>query len=249
MFGQGCHGNVNGHPLRSSHAKADEAGLKLGNAVLQAIETSEPINTNTFALKTTRFMLPSAPMPTEEEWEKMVEEHKNSDLEEMNKWDDMGEWPGGASTSDMRMNQLTRIRGMLDRGEEPPPRRFDAYALMFGNEWCLTALNYELFCQYELWIDKAAPFARTMTFNLTNGGTGYIAVDEALRMGHKGGYEAATLPNWFGQVFSRHIGPPAVGCEKIIKRELVSLWNQDADADGTSDPNEGAPETVPETSL
>ena len=238
MFGQGCLGNINGYPLRSTHEKADEAGVKLGNAVIQAIENSDPIHSNTFSIQTTRFMLPSAPLPSEEEWATMLAEHKKADLEEMNQYDYMGEWPGGASTSSMRMKQLNRIREMLDRGEEPPPRRFDACALMFGNEWCLTALNYELFCQYELWIDQEAPFRRTMTFNVTNGGQGYIALDEALRMGPKGGYEAATLPNWWGQVFGQHMGPPAVGCEKIIKDELVSLWTLGT---GAGQPPESAP--------
>jgi len=43
-------------------------------------------------------------------------------------------------------------------------------------------------------------------------------------MGPKGGYEAACLPNWGGQVWTRHFGPPAVGCEKIIQDTLSSLW-------------------------
>jgi len=49
-------------------------------------------------------------------------------------------------------------------------------------------------------------------------------VEEALRMGPKGGYEAATLPNWWGQVWGDHCGPPAVGAEKIVKDSLASLW-------------------------
>jgi hypothetical protein len=125
------------------------------------------------------------------------------------------------------MEQLDRIRGLLDRGEKPPPRRLDARAVMFGSEWCLVTMAGEIFCQYELWIDKNSPFKRTMTFGYTGGGHGYIAVDEALRMGPKGGYEAARLPNWGGQVWGPHVGPPAVGCEKIVKDTLASLWERD----------------------
>ena len=44
----------------------------------------------------------------------------------------------------------------------------------------------------------------------------------------KGGYEAACLPNWGGQVWTRHFGPPAVGCEKIIKDAISSLWPEKA---------------------
>jgi hypothetical protein len=85
-----------------------------------------------------------------------------------------------------------------------------------------------MFCQYELWVDRNAPFKRTMTFGYTNGYEGYVAVDSALSLGEKGGYEAACLPNWGGQVWTRHFGPPAVGCEKIIKDAISSLWPKKA---------------------
>jgi hypothetical protein len=42
------------------------------------------------------------------------------------------------------------------------------------------------------------------------------------------GYEAARLHNWGGQVRGPSVGPPAVGCEKIVKDTLASLWAQDA---------------------
>ena len=58
----------------------------------------------------------------------------------------------------------------------------------------------------------------------TIGDQGYVAVDEAWRMGAKGGYEAALLPNWGGQVWTKHFGPQAVGCEKIVKDTITSLW-------------------------
>ena len=84
-----------------------------------------------------------------------------------------------------------------------------------------------MFCQYELWIDQKAPFQRTMTFGYTNGGQGYIAVDEAWRLGTDGGYEAASLPNWVGSgSMSQFYGPPAVGGETIIKKTIASLWKK-----------------------
>lgn len=224
LFGQGCCGNINGYPLRSTHDKADEAGQKLGDAVLLAIENSDPIESTTFSVKSGQVMLPSAPLPSKEDWENMMADYKRTKPEQMNKWDDMGEWPPGVSTASMRMKQLKALREILESGEAPPPRRFDASAVMFGSDWCLVAMPHDMFCQYELWIDEKAPFKYTMTFGHTNGGEGYIAVDEALRMGDKGGYEAATLPNWDGQVFGPQFGPPAVGCEKIIKEEIASLW-------------------------
>ena len=208
VFGQGCGGNINGFPLRSTHGKAEEAGHRLGEAALKAIETSEPIKATGFTIKSATVKLPSAPLPGRELLAEMMDLQKDK--------------PG-------RMKQLRRIEDLLKRGEKPPARRFDAHAVMFGREWCLTTMPHEMFCQYELWIDKEAPFRRTMTFAFTNGYQGYIAVDEALALGSKGGYEAGRLPNWGGQVYTEHLGPPAVGTEKIIKDTLTSLWPRDAE--------------------
>ena len=203
VFGQGCGGNINGFPLRSTHEKAEAAGRRLGEATLRAIESSKRIKATRFTVKSATAILPSAPLPDRELLAEMM------DLEEKNAG---------------RMKQLRQIEQLLERGEEPPGRRFDACAVMFEREWCLAAMPHEMFCQYELWIDKNAPFKTTMTFAFTNGYEGYVAVDEALAMGARGGYEAGALPNWGGQVYTRHLGPPAVGTEKIVKKTLSSLW-------------------------
>ncbi len=48
------------------------------------------------------------------------------------------------------MDQLTKIRALMDRGDKPPPGRFDAYAVMFGREWCLTtSMIAQMFVQLE----------------------------------------------------------------------------------------------------
>jgi hypothetical protein len=86
-------------------------------------------------------------------------------------------------------------------------------------------MPHEMFCQYELWVDSAAPFKHNMTFGYTNGGQGYIAVDEAWKLKEKGGYEAGALPNWGGNgSMSGYFGPPRVGSEKIIKDTIQNLW-------------------------
>ncbi len=203
MFGQGCCGDINGYPLRSSHEKAVEQGRDLGRAALEAIEKSVPLRAETFRVTLARASLPSRPLPDEETWQAMVERNRDNER---------------------RMGQLRKMRALMDRGEQPPPRRFDAYAVSFGREWCLVTMPHEMFSRYELWIDEHAPFEHTMTFAYTNGYEGYVAVDSAWRMGPKGGYEAACLPNWGGQVWTRHFGPPAVGSEKIILDTLESLW-------------------------
>ena len=203
VFGQGCGGNINGFPLRSTHERADEAGRRLGEASLKAIESSKRITARTLSIKSTTVTLPSASLPGRELLAEMMDLEKNNAK---------------------RMKQLRQIEKLIKQGEQPPGRRFDAHAVMLGSEWCLTTMPHEMFCQYELWIDKHAPFRNTMTFAFTNGYEGYVAVDEALALGARGGYEAGRLPNWGGQVYTRHLGPPAVGAEKIVKAALSSLW-------------------------
>jgi putative membrane-bound dehydrogenase-like protein len=203
MFGQGCGGNINGFPLRSSYENAMRRGRELGDSALKAINSSKPIESKALQVKMARTTLPSRALPTEEEWQRMAAANKDR--------------PD-------HMKHLNKIKALIDSGRQPPPRRLDVYAVMLGGDWCLTTMPHEMFCQYELWIDKHAPFPHTMTFAYTNGYEGYIAVDAAWKLGAKGGYEAASLPNWGGQVHSRHFGPPAVGCEKIIKDAIASLW-------------------------
>ena len=203
LFAQGCGGNINGFPLRTTHANAEKQGRALGAAVLKGLKESEPIKAKTFSVKYASKPLPSHALPAKKLWQEMA--YRQRDREG-------------------RMEQLNKILALIDSGRKPPPRRMDVYAVMFAREWCLVTMPHEMFCHYELWVDKNAPFKRTMTFGYTNGYEGYIAVDAALRLGEKGGYEAACLPNWGGQVWTRHFGPPAVGCEKIIKDAISSLW-------------------------
>jgi len=114
-------------PLRSTHEKADEAGIKLGDAVLRAMEESEPIESTSFRVKSGQVMLPSALLPGLKEWEEMRANHLSADPEQINEWDHMEEWLPGVSTTSMRLKQLNALRKRLDSGQEPPPRRFDVY--------------------------------------------------------------------------------------------------------------------------
>ena len=205
MFGQGCGANINGFPLRVSHEKTDAAGHKLGDAVLKAIRESDPVAATKIKLSVTKTLLPTQPLPSAELIAKLMEKEKNNPP---------------------RIKQLKKITAMRESGGTPPPRRFDVYGVMLGDDWCLVGLPYEIFSQMELWLDKAAPFKRTMAFSLTNGGRGYIGNDEGLAMGGNGGYEAGSLPNWGGhETMSPNLGPPAVGADGHIQKAIKELWS------------------------
>jgi len=77
-------------------------------------------------------------------------------------------------------------------------RRFDAYAVILGEEWILVTMSHEMFCQYELWTDEVAAFKHRMIFAYTNGGEGYVGDNRNLAMREKDGYEAACIINWGG---------------------------------------------------
>ena len=212
MYGQGCCGNINSFPLRSSLADADAAGHKLAEAVLKAIQESTPLGATKLTLREERIQLPTRALPSPEVL---------TDLKQQNKG------------NPARMKQLNKISAAQESGKIPPARRFDVYGVMLGNEWCLLGMSYETFSQYEIWIDKHAPFKHTMVFALTNGGRAYIGTDQALAMGANGGYEAACLPNWGGhETMSPHLGPPAVGCEKMIHKAFQSLWQESGSVSG-----------------
>ena len=205
MYGQGCCGNINSFPLRSSMEDARAAGEKLGLATLQAARDSKPISATSITLRSRRIHLPTRTLPDPEMVKDLKQKNKNHPA---------------------RMRQLEKISAMHESMETPPPRRFDVYGVLLGKEWGLIGMSYETFSQYELWIDKHAPFKSTMVFSLTNGGRAYIGTDESLLMGANGGYEAASLPNWGGhETMSPFLGPPAVGCEKLIHEALESLWS------------------------
>ncbi len=218
MFAQGCGGNINGYPLRSTQEKADQAGRKLGDAVLQAMRESTPIKANRFVVRSASTALPCRELPSLEVWQEAIDR-----MEKALK-DKDGHWVHEEAFHE-KMESFNVMKELIERGEDPPSRRLDAYAVMLGAEWCLVTMPHEMFCEYELWVDQNAPFEHTMTFSYTNGGEGYVGTDEALALGEKGGYEAGAFPCWWphGPGSGSH-SPPAVGTEGIIKDTIASLW-------------------------
>ncbi|MHC4563488.1 MAG: hypothetical protein ACYS8X_12040 [Planctomycetota bacterium] len=218
MFAQGCQGNINGYPLRSSHENADAAGRKLGDAVLAAMATAEPIVADVLQFRTARTELPMVDLPPWRQIEPAVEAFKTAHATGDSPW----VTPEVLKTF---IAHFEKLQAMLARSESPPPWVMEATILSLGDEWGVVAVNHECFCQYELWIDARAPFAHNMTMALTNGATGYIATDEALAMGTSAGYEASCLPDLgSANVMTRHYGPPGVGAETVIKDLIASLW-------------------------
>jgi len=224
MFAQGCGANINGYPLRTTHANADAAGRKLGEAVLKAGREAGPITAEKLVVRSASIELPSQPYPTMAVWQQ-TRDNLESDWKRGTESGRPVEW----ITEEVYRNSLKlleTVRGLIERGASPPARRFDVTAAMLGEQWCLVALAGEIFCEYELWVDEAGPFERTMVFGYTNGICGYVATDEALAMGEKGGYEAGSYPCWWAEGLNApYYSPPAVGTETRIREAVVSCWS------------------------
>ena len=207
IFAQGCGANINGFPLKGGWDKAEVAGRKLGDAVLEALGKTTEIKADKLTARSTHITRPTRPIPTMEEWRKASRDLKVFDLHGFR----------------VREEQLEAIKRTIERGEQPE-LPLEISAVMIGTEWCLVTLQYEMFCEYELWVDENAPFDHTMTFAYTNGEKTYVGIDEELARGEKGGYEAGSFPSlWAHNVRSLHTSL-AVGIEGMIKEGIASLW-------------------------
>ena len=184
LFAQGCSGNINGHPFRSGHAKAEDAGVKLGNAVLEAIYVEEcvPIEADTFRVASETLRLPCEELPSAQSCTEVISELE----EEIQK-------EGGGWGVENKLNCLKSLRSKIEKNQQPEVR-FDITAVMLGDEWYLVAMPHEVFSDYALWMEEVSPFVRTVAWGYTNGCESYIPTDKDLELGVRGGYEAAGFP-------------------------------------------------------
>ena len=223
MFALGCAGNCNGDPVGFSitsgwHEKAEEAGRKLGDAVLNAIHDSELLTADRFTLRNKSVMLPLR-VPEKAEWDWKVERAKTEYADD--------EWA---------LKNLMVVKEIMVRGEQPM-MEFQLNSLMLGSEWLLVTMAAEMFSEYEVWLNAFAPFKHTMAWGYTNGRIGYIPSDLALagsikfprlaaKRGLEGGVSAAL--NEVRSTSHEVNLPFAVGTQEILQNGIASLWEESA---------------------
>ena len=221
MFALGCAGNCNGDPVGFSitsgwHEKAEEAGRKLGNAVLTATRDSETLTADKFTFRTKSVMLPLR-VPRQAEWEWKIERAKTEYADD--------EWA---------LKNLMIVKEIMERGEQPM-LEFQLNALMLGSEWLLITMAAEMFSEYEVWLNAYAPFQHTMAWGYTNGRIGYIPSDLALagsikfprlaaKRGLEGGVSAAL--NEVRSTTHQVNLPFAIGTQEILQNRITSLWEE-----------------------
>ena len=206
IFAQGCCANINGFPWRGGWDEAHVAGVKLGDAALEAMQQGVEIQADKLTIRSDSVMLPCA-LPSMEQLEATCTQLKIHDYE---------------YHAD-KLEKLDTLRGMIARNA-PPELRFDISVIGLGTEWGLVAMSHEPFCEYELWASANSPFDQTMVLGDTNAMISYVATDQDLVLGDKGGYEAGGFPCfWSHTVRVLHAGL-AVGIEGMIKDSMSSLW-------------------------
>ena len=121
------------------------------------------------------------------------------------------------------MDTVLCLRDLLNKIEhhDEHPLRFDAHMLRIGDHWSLLAATHELFAEYQLMLDKAAPTEHNMMLAYTNGCESYIPMDRDLALG---GYEAATFPADGAALRYRHRRALRSGFERKVIEQLQSLW-------------------------
>ena len=217
IFVQGCGADINGSPLCGGHDSARLAGRKLGEAVLGAVSGASLIAADEIRTASRQAMLPCQDPPDLHQCFEIAEDMDRA-LEEK-RWD----WFDERRHRGNRESQA--IVSEIARNGEKRALRFDAHAVMLGDEWCLVAMPHEMLSAYEFWADEQAPFKSTMVLGYTNGCESYVATDADLARGVNGGYEAGNYPMWTIAAATYPIRLPlAVGAEARIRETVSHLW-------------------------
>jgi hypothetical protein len=247
MFGQAFAGNINGHPLRGGIAAAEQAGEVLAEAAFQAAETSEAIPSEEFKVTSVHSEISLQVLPSRQECSqaleiaeaRLVKNYGGTAFDDEQLWDMQDDVESAKSQKESKaaddvqpmegkawwmMDTVLCLRDLLNKIEtrDENSLRFDAHLLRVGDHWALLAATHELFAEYQLMLDKAAPTKRNMMLAYTNGCESYIPMDRDLALG---GYEAASFPADAAALRYRHRRALRPGFERQVVEQLRSLWS------------------------
>ena len=246
MFGQAFAGDINGDPLRGGLAAAEHAGEVLAEAAFEAALNSKNIPPQEFKITAVHTLLPLQPLPSENECSQVLRtaEEQFANRYGQDVFDDEQLWnmqdESGAAKSQQEsmaaddvqpmegkawwmIDTVLCLRDLLDKIErrDEQPLRFEACMLRIGDYWSLLAATHELFAEYQLILDQAAPTEHNLMLAYTNGCESYIPMDRDLALG---GYEAASFPADGAALRYRHRRALRAGFEGQIFDKLRSLW-------------------------
>jgi hypothetical protein len=247
MFGQAFAGNINGDPLRGGIAAAEQAGEVLAQAAFRAASNSVALPSEEFKTSSIHWEIPLQPLPVREDCvrllreaeERLYRQYGKNTFSDEQLWDmqDEAGIAGGQNESkaadDVQpmegkawwmVDTVLCLRDLLNKIEQgdESPLRFDAHLIRIGDQWSLLAATHELFAEYQLMLDDAAPAEYNMMLSYSNGCESYIPMDKDLVLG---GYEAASFPEDGAALRYRHRRALRSGFEKQLVKQLRSLWS------------------------
>ena len=220
MFAQGCGADINGYPDATGFENSDAAGRKLARAALKAMENAGELRAGEFRMASESMMLPCRELPSPGEMRALLEDAEAKlEVEKQLPGKDTG-W---------RESQVDGLRGLLKSAEagESVKIRMEMTAIMAGSEWAMLTLSHEPFAEYALWAGDNCPFESMMVLGYTDGCESYVATDEALSLGDRGGYEVQGFPTYGGAAwcYLKRV-PLRTGAERQIKAAISGLWGQ-----------------------
>ncbi len=246
MFGQAFAGNINGDPLRGGIAAAEKAGEVLAEAAFQAASKSVPLRSEEFKITSIHSEIRLQPLPGKEDCvrllreaeERLAKRYGKAGFSDEQLWDMQDEAETAKSQTESKAlddvqpmegkawwlaDTVLCLRDLLDKIEhhDERPVRFDAHLIRIGDQWSLLAATHELFAEYQLILDDAAPAEHNMMLSYTNGCESYIPMDRDLALG---GYEAASFPEDGAALRYRYRRALRPGFELQLIDQLRSLW-------------------------
>jgi hypothetical protein len=215
MFAQGCAGNINADPLRGGHDASAAAGRRLGDAVLQALETAERVQGQHLYTASRTLQLPYRDLPTAEACAavraEMAEKLEtipadNSDLAEA-RW--------------FARERLVCLEDLQDRVQrnDTPTLRTQAAILGVGEDWGLAAVSHEAFYELSQWALSRNWWRNAMVLGYTGGCESYLPTDEAMA---EGGYEGASFPEPGAALFY----PGRVALKPGALKQVLNAWER-----------------------
>lgn len=221
IFLQGCGANINAEPVAGGLKDAEAAGATLAKATVKALDSLEEIQGKQLFCHRRTVMLPTCDPPPIEE----IVEKKNEEKQAFEK-----------TRSDGRPMQVREIRDRICAMEELQKiartgkkidYRVELFTCRIGGDFCISAIGAEVFCEYQLWIDKNSPFKRNMVLGYCGGSDGYLASDDELALKERGGYEAGAWPcTWALSLVMPQRLAIEVGAERKIRSHFREMWSK-----------------------
>jgi hypothetical protein len=247
LFAQACGANINGDPLRGGFAAAERAGIKLAEAAIEAAIQSQALPGAALTFRSIKSALPIRDFPPVKELERALQEAEArlaksfSSLEPTDNqlWELQDRLlPASESCADSSENNVQPmseqpwwhqdtalcLRDMIGKVRQGKKQslRFEVAALTVGDTWCLLATTHELFAEYQLWFEEAAPFRHKMALAYTNGCESYVPTDRAFL---EGGYEALSFPGDGAALRYPYRVALQPGIEQQLKDLMKKTWS------------------------